>query len=395
MNGLVTMKTYPTTNALDMFRLLGGFIRGLFSRPFDSGSVLCAWLRKVTERHQSKNVILNLLVKKVLLVSGHGLSTHILSQRPCSKGYIEGELKRDAMSFLAPNALTISHDEKWERLRVFNERVLCDGEPHVYRQAFLDTVHKAFSGPVSNIEDIRRCMGRAMLGIVFGEGVAPEHLAQDIQVLFGLVQSPVRRRIFGSKEKERRKKFYDTLRQLWADSKEVERPSLLALAHKAAEGNDEAELLEQIPHWMFTFTGSGTDTLARTLTMITSRPLVRVRVLGEIAQHGALDDPSTIERLDYLEACLLESNRLFSPVPRTFHCAPQGDTFEDVDIAPGMEIAHYFPLNQRDDKTDPTANDFLPERWLDPYIYGARRISEPVSFGRAHLSRKKSHLVCL
>jgi cytochrome P450 len=117
---------------------------------------------------------------------------------------------------------------------------------------------------------------------------------------------------------------------------------------------------------MFTFTGSGTAMLARALALITSRPEVRARVLSEITEHGALDEPSNIERLSYVEACLLESARLFSPVPRTFHCAPQGDTFEGVDIAPGIEIAHYFPLNQRDHTADLSANNFLPERWLDP-----------------------------
>jgi cytochrome P450 len=318
------------------------------------------------ERHQSKNIILNLLVKKVLLVSGHDLSTHILSQYPCSQGYIEGQLKSRAMSFLAPNALTICHDDQWERLRVFNEKVLCTGEPHVYRQAFLGAVHNAFSSPVSNVEDIRRCMGRAMLGIVFGEGVAPERLVEDIEVLFGLVQSPIKRLVLGFREKGRREKFYDTLRKMWDESKEAERPSLLSLARKAAGENDETELIQQIPHWMFTFTGSGTSLLAHTLALVASRPEVRARVLSEIAQSGALDDPSTIERLDYLEACLLESARLFSPVPRTFHLAPQGDVFEGARIAPGMEIAHYFPLNQRDHDADPSADNFQPERWLDP-----------------------------
>src|SRR3712207_4550886 len=99
---------------------------------------------------------------------------------------------------------------------------------------------------------------------------------------------------------------------------------------------------------MFTFTGSGTDLLARTLALVASRPTVRAHILREIAEHGALEEPTTIQRLAYLEACLLESARLFSPVPRTFHRAPQGDVFENIRIPANMEIAHYFPLDQRD-----------------------------------------------
>jgi hypothetical protein len=62
----------------------------------------------------------------------------------------------------------------------------------------------------------------------------------------------------------------------------------------------------------------------------------------------------------------MESARLFSPGPQTFHRAPEGDVSEDLIILAGMEIAHYFPLVQRDDNTDPSAHHFKPERWLDP-----------------------------
>ena len=31
-----------------------------------------------------------------------------------------------------------------------------------------------------------------------------------------------------------------------------------------------------------------------------------------------------------------------------------------------MEIIHYFPVRYRDTGADPSANNFQPERWLDP-----------------------------
>ncbi|HYP51512.1 MAG TPA: cytochrome P450, partial [Pyrinomonadaceae bacterium] len=327
--------------------------------------VLCAWMKQLTENRQSKNIILNFLVKKILLVSGHNLSRHILSQKPCAESYLEGRMKKKAMSFLAPEALTICHGEKWERLRSFNENVLCAGEPHVYRQAFLERVRDVFSSPVTDIEDIRRRMGRVMLDIVFGaEAKAPGHLSKDVQVLFGLVQSPVKRLFLGFKEKKRREKFYENRRELWKSAAESKQPSLLARAHEFAGENDEDELIQQIPHWMFTFTGSASDLLTRTLALLTAREESRARVLSEIASTGSLDEASTIDRLDYLDACFSESARLFSPVPLTFHCAPQGDNFEGAQIPAQMEILHYFPLNQRDSARDSTADSFLPERWL-------------------------------
>ena len=150
-------------------------------------------------------------------------------------------------------------------------------------------------------------MGRVMLGVVFGDNAAPSHLVEDIQVLFGYVQSPLRRMILGRREKGRYERFYGALRQLWQETQGSQHPSLLATAHHAAQGGnyDEEQLVQQIPHWMFTFTGSGSDLLTRTLAMVASRPEERDKVLQEITAKGGLDPAANIEQLDYLEACLL------------------------------------------------------------------------------------------
>ena len=361
------MKTYPSTSVLDLFRLLGGFVSAFLRTPrqFDIGQVMTNWMRNLIERYGSENLILNLLFKKILLVSERDLSKHILKDAPTSLGYVEGALKKNSMAFLAPHALTISHDEQWKYLREYNERVLCTGLQHHYQQTFLNQVHRAFSKPVANIADIRQCMGEAMLGIVFGENIAPPHLIQDIQVLFGLVENPLKRLIWGSFQKKRREEFYGTLRQLWEKSEASKQPSLLSMGHHAKSGVDAEEFIQQIPHWMFTFTGSGTDLLVRTLTLITSRPFVMERVQREISESGSLDQASTIAQLSYLEACLLEPGRLYPPVPTTFHLTPLGDVFEDNCVPAGMEILHFFPLMQRHQGQDPDADRFQPERRLE------------------------------
>src|ERR671914_296927 len=365
-----TTKTYPATGIADLLRLVGGLTRAALRRPDsrDAGLVFSNWINDATARHGSDNLIVRLLFKRLLLVTGRNLSDHIMKQYPSAQGYLEGPTKARAMSFLAPQALTICHGQQWQRLRPYNERVLSIKENPERQQVFLGQVRRAFAGPVSSADDIRRCMGRAMLGIVFGEGAAPEHLAEDIQVLFGYVQSPVRRIVLGRKERGRRQRFYNALRQLWGQSGASPPPSLLATARRLAQEGDysEEELLQQIPHWMFTFTGSGTDLLARTLALVASRPAVREKALKEIAEKGPPDQAATIEQLDYLEACLLETCRLFPPVTRTFHVAPKGDVFDETHIPAGVEIWHYFPVNHRDTAKDPNADRFQPERWLDP-----------------------------
>lgn len=97
--------------------------------------------------------------------------------------------------------------------------------------------------------------------------------------------------------------------------------------------------------------------------MLVSRPIEGNMVRTEIASAGPLDQPGTIGRLPYLEACIMETCRLFPPVFRTMHVAPEGDTFEGVAIKPGMEIWHYFPVTYRDTSVDSAANNFEPHKW--------------------------------
>lgn len=358
------MRDYRTTSILDLGRLASRAVGTVLRRPrsFDPNQLLHDWMRDMIRRYGA-NVFLNLGIKRMLLVTDREVSRHILAANPASTGYTVGTPKRKAMSYLAPQALTIAEDSAWQRLRPFNERVLCAGRPHNYQRVFFGQVVRAFSVPIASVEDIRRCMGQAMLGIVFGEGVAPSRLGTDIQVLFGLVQNPLKRLLRGGRERRRVKGLYDNLRQVWQDG-DGPVSSLLGMAREAGGSNHLETLLQQVPHWMFTFSGSGSDMLSRGLAMIGSRPEVLARARQEVADAGSLLQPGTVDGLQYLEACLLESARLFPPVKATFHRAAAGDLVLNTRIPAGTEIVQVFSLTQRDRESDPTADTFQPERWL-------------------------------
>ena len=364
-----TAKSYPSTGFGDLLRLLGRSV-GTFPRgprSFDFSSVLQDWLGSLARRTGSENVILDLYFKKILVVKGRELSEHILSLPPDVRSYVEGTTKARAMSFLAPHALTIAHGEKWQRLRRFNEAALHTREEDGRMQFILDGVREAFPEPVSDIGDIRRCMAQTMRTVALGSDRPPAHLTEDVQTLVRYVQSPARRTLFGWRQVERRERFYDALRRLWEESSERDAYSLIAAArgmiHSGA--HSEEEIIQQIPHWMFTFTGSGTDLLARTLGIVASRDDVHSRVQDEATEQSATKSASAMMNMEYLDACLLETCRLFPPVTRTFHVAPRGDTFDGFHIPAGMEILHFFTASQRDTSVDPTANDFRPERWTE------------------------------
>jgi len=353
------MKRIPTTSPASLVRL-GVSMAGASLRPRgDRAQALHDWLRRQIARSGSDDIVLNLLFKKVLLVTGTDLSAHILEQPPDVDGFAAGKLKTEAMAFLAPRALTISNGENWTRRRAYNEQVLQPARPHEHQQALLGHVNAAFARPATSTPEIRERMGRVMLGVVF-DGVAPAGLPHDVDTLMGVVQSPLRRRLLGWRYRSLKRHFYETLRR---QRSAAPAPSLVASGLVSEDARPD-ETIEQIPHWMFTFTGSGTDLLTRTLALVGSRTDVAERVVAEIAAAGPLDDAATIEKLEYLEACLRETGRLFPPVTKTFHVAPQGASFEGRTIPAGMEIVHYFPLLQRDTERDATADEFRPERWM-------------------------------
>ena len=380
------VKGYPSTGFVDLLRLLGRCAESFAGGPrsFDFGLTLKDWLGDLVRRTGSENVVLNFYFKRLLAVTGRELSEHILAQPPDVRGYVEGRTKARAMSFLAPQALTVTHGEQWQRLRRFNEATLRADEPDARMQFILDGVGGAFSGPVSDIGDIRRRMAQAMLAVVFGAGQAPAQLARDVQRLFGYVQNPGRRFLFGWSQGGRRNRLYHELRRLWEESPASGALSLIAVAKGVAhnETHSEEELIQQIPHWIFTFTGSGTDLLARTLGVVASREEVYERVRAEALEQGSTGRASAIMKMEYLETCLLETCRLFPPVTRTFHAAPRGDTFDGVRIPAGLEILHFFTASQRDLSVDATAGDFRPERWMEPGSY-ARAIYPSLFLGGA------------
>lgn len=361
------MATYPKTRWRDLGRLIGLLV-GTRVRGGDAGEAVAGWLRGLTQRYQSPNIVIDLIARRVLFVSGDRLSAYVLADPPSHDAFVAGTMKRKAMSYLAPHALTIQDGADWRALRRYNEDVLLPGKPHPHLPSVLTEIHKAFSQPVANIADIRQRMGRLMLAVVFGEGNAPALLVNDIQELFAEVG--LKTALFGSRKQALRDRFHGELRRLLESSAGAAHPTLLARAHKAAPAVEpperrEAMLLDQIPHWMFTFTNSGSDLLGRSLAMITARQECLARVRQEIESVGPLDRPESIHGLRYLEACVRETGRLFPPVIQTAHRAARDMSFEGMEIPAGTEILQYFPLTNRDTSRDPLADHFRPERWLD------------------------------
>jgi cytochrome P450 len=373
--------TPPETRIPDLLRLAGRLLPALLTGGrARAGVVVSSWMNGLLQRYHSRAVIVKVGRKRILIAADAELSRAVLEPPPGTSTFVAGSLKADAMSFLAPHALTIAHGADWSALRKFNEQVLSTGCPHMHAAAFLAAVHASFSGPITTVPDVRAALARSMLRIVLGNRANPR-IADDVQQLFRLVQSPLRRRLAGKRGRDLRERFYSDLRAALQANAATD-PSLAGSARQFGDVIEPQDVLEQMPHWMFTFTGSGTDLLVRAYALICARPQVRARVQQEIAVAGSLDDPRSVARMPYLEACLREAGRLFPPVTKTFHRAPGGTNAAGYRIGSDVEVLHYLPLVYRVATDAPDAHNFRPERWLsssaggrpypDMFMSGAR-----------------------
>ncbi len=375
-------KTFPSVDVTDVVRLAGVIRRALSGRlGFGPGAVLIAWSQGLAERYAGEGgVVLNLLVIRILLVIDRDLSVHILRQPPSTSTYLPGALKRQAMAFLAPQALTIAHDQEWIQWRAFNEAVLSPGAPHPDRAVFLPRLRAAFEAPCHSLVDLRQRLTVAMLAVVFAgvpgslSPLVDAGLANDVQRMADLVGQPLRRFLLGPFQGRRRQRIYRALGEAWrASSSHSPAGCLLARAHSAVPTADLAAadleaLLQQLPHWMFTFGGSASLLLGRTVVLLLAQPVLLAQVRAELNAVCGTNGPFTedqIGRLKLLEACLQETGRLYPPVALTLHHTMVGDVHAGRRLPADTEILQLLGLLQRPLRPSIEASEFQPQRWLE------------------------------
>jgi cytochrome P450 len=368
----------PETGLADLLRLgltmAGGVVR--HPRTFTVRELLRQWTRETAERCGNLDFVVRIGPKRLVFVGSSALSTAVLDEAPRDAGVSAGDAKRGGMSFLAPQALTIAHDDQWTRLRAFNEDVLEPGRRHDDEAAILDAVRRGFDAPIADEDDIRAAMGRTMIAVVFGAATPPAAMVKDVDVLFGYVQSPLKRLLLGPLGRRRLARFRAEIARAYGAA---HAPSLAARASRSAGDVSLAEQLDQVPHWMFTFVRSGTALLARSLALVCAHPKARERVRAELASNGPANDPAGVHRLTFVEACVREAAYLYPTVTRTFHRARDGASLGGAAIPAGVDIAHSFPPIGLG---EPRVRRFDPARWLapgggptdfDPFLTGPRR----------------------
>jgi cytochrome P450 len=145
--------------------------------------------------------------------------------------------------------------------------------------------------------------------------------------------------------------------------------SMLMSAHDADTG--ETMTAKELRDELITVMTAGTETTAMTLAWLfdelTRHPDIQERVHGEVATVIGRRPimASDLPKLTYLEAVLKETTRLHTPLlfmRRSIASVRIGD----VRLPPGTEVAHSPYALHRNPVLYPQADQFRPERWLDP-----------------------------
>jgi choline dehydrogenase-like flavoprotein len=356
----------------------------LFSR-YGGARPTVRLLRELRDKYASDHLLLWFPMRTTLLALAPETMEAVLNS---DENAADPVLKKRALSRFIPDSLVISSGGGWRDRRRFNEWALdFRSELHRHSHAFAKVVWQetnrlpgpAYDGlPAYELcwSDFRELGERISQQVILGAGrLSPEI---DIQLVRLVRSSNFLLRHAGAFTA-----FYSRIESNLA-TMAPGTPCLMgdssaALRRRATDHN--TRLPPQIGFWFFVLKDALALHAARTLALLAAHPKVQARVRKEVAKVGALT-AAAIDGLDYLEACLHEQLRLWSPVPMLLRRATKPFLLRDqIAIEPEQQILMHAGFYHRDPKIfGEVADKFSPEAALargfpETYFFSAHRQS--------------------
>ena len=313
----------PTLSWQDHLRFLGfSFLRwvlglavpnrwslALFARV-GVGRRLSGFSAGLSSRYGSSHVWADFPRKRILIVLCPVAIEHVLAS---TRNTADPAIKTASISKFAPNSLVVSTHPQWDARRPFNEWVLGFGHrpPSLLRheEAFASIVNDAVAqllpvGERLRWSDFESLAQRVSQQVLFGAGACVPEMAARMS---GMVAAG---NFFVARTRERERFDRELRSRLTACAPE----SLAADAAScvAATGREPAiDVPAQFTFWFFVLRDALELHVARTLLLIASRRSVLRKAKNEAQGAGT----PCLRSLPWLEACLRESLRLWTPVP--------------------------------------------------------------------------------
>jgi hypothetical protein len=282
-------------------------------------------------------------------------------------------LKKRALSRFVPDGLIISSGDEARDRRAFNEWALDLGRLHRHADAFAQIAVGESErligerGRALRWADFQRLGERVSQQIIVGSGHVEPKLGSNLASMVRLANLLVRHvPAFDA--------FYRRIGQLLG-RRDTAACLMNDAAASVAGGNATATTCvpSQAGFWFFVLKDAVELHVARTLALLAAHPAVQARVRDEIHAAGPLT-AQAIHGLRYLEACVVEQLRLWTPVPILLRRAVRSFAMRGgVEIGAGAQILIPAGYYHRDPGVfGDLADRFSPDAALDaefPPVY--------------------------
>jgi choline dehydrogenase-like flavoprotein/cytochrome P450 len=342
------------TLRLQFFVTLPAFVWGFVSprrwgvsylSRHDAGRALRRFFDELRSKYGSDHLWTRFPLRRTLLVFDPDSMDAVLQPEASAP---DPAIKKLALSKFIPDSLVITSGARWRERRAFNERALDFGCLHRDADAFNDIVQREVdrlgTGPCDALRwpDFQRLSNRISQQVLFGAGHVEPDLARHLAKLVGWSNLPLRHRCSF-------RAFYERIAAVLAqhragitnqDVDAVGRQPLSThcLLHRSAEllengvATDATRVPSQVGFWAFVLKDALELHVARTLALIAVHPYIQDRLRREIAQWPGLT-AQAIHASTFLEACVAEQLRLWTPVPILLRRASA-----DIELDHGISI---------------------------------------------------------
>jgi len=300
-------------------------------------------------------------------------------------------LKKRVLTQFVPDGLIISSGQEWSDRRPFNESVLGFGGQHRHGDAFRDIAFKAVETLTAGRADPLRWTDFQALArkishqVILGAGLDEPDTDRDLACVVkrsNWIFLPRAQRCFAA--------FYDRidrhLERHRADHGSAVREERASggsatsscLMHESVAQIEKGSTTpatrvpSQIGFWFYVLKDAVELHVARTLALIAAHPEIQKRVIEEV-RSTTLSTAQAVDDLHYLDACLAEQLRLWTPVPILLRRAVNPFLLRGkIPIRQEEQILMHAGFHHRDARYfRETADSFSPDSVTDAYWKGS------------------------
>lgn len=333
----------------------------------DAGRRTRAFLGELRERYGCDCLWLRFPLRRTLLLLDPLASDELLASEDNAA---DAWLKKRALSRFVPDGVIVSSGGAWRERRPFNTAVLALGQPHPQCERFARIAQVeaerllADGREVLVWADFQRLAERIAHHVLLGADHVEPRATTWLARLSGwanllLRDRPAFRALHAwlGGELDRRQRNAGAAHCLMDDA---------ARCMAAGGAGPAMRVTSQAGFWFFVLKDALELHIARTLALLAAHPAAQARAVAEARAAGTPLATSS-DGQSYIEACLLEQLRLWTPVPLLLRRARAAFMLQgEIEVSAGQQLVVHAAFQHRDARRfGPRADRFMPEAVAD------------------------------